>query len=201
MLDDKLDYKIVNRRFYLKTIAFGGIASLTSFSIFKWIDVHRPVDPEYFWSKRDLIAELSELIIPKTDTPGAKDAGVNVYIINVMIHCNPDKQQRRFISGLENLEKYAIDHFGKNFLDCSNEVKIKVLEYFANQAMFSNVFFLKVSNKLFSEPFYAKLRSLTIDGYCQSQLGATRGLAYDYIPGNFEACSILKNNQKSWATK
>lgn len=191
----------MNRRTYLKsTLALGALA-VASFSIFKWFDLNTPLDQGKLLSKRMIIADLAELIIPRTDTPGAKDAGVHDYIINVMTNCSNIKDQHKFYYGIIELEEYAVDHYQKEFLKCSNSEKASIMKYFSDNANYSYNIFNKINNKFFGRPFFSNLKTLTVEGYCLSELGATKGLAYDYIPGTFQACIPLKINQKSWATK
>ena len=191
----------MNRRTYLKSIVALGTLVTVSFSVFKWFDLNMPVNPDSLWNKRPIILELAELIIPRTDTPGAKDAALDVYIINVLIHCNTAKQQHKFYYGIKNLEEFAVRKYGKEFLACNKAEMYKILEYSASQASYSYNILRKIDNRLFGEPFFLKLKELTIEGYCLSKPGATAGLAYDYIPGNFQGCIPMGPNQKSWATK
>ena len=169
--------------------------------LFKWFDLNKPIDAAVLWDKKAVIAELAELIIPRTDSPGAKDAGVPTYIINVILNCNPVRQQHKFCEGLLALENYAEDQYGRNFLKCDATQKAAVLQHSAQNADYSIAILNKINNKYFGQSFFSKLKGLTVEGYCLSMAGATQGLAYDYIPGKYEACIPLKPNQKSWATK
>jgi hypothetical protein len=191
----------VDRRGYLKTVLSAGVIGATSFSLFKWFDLNKRVDPGKLWDKRAIIAEIAELIIPETDTPGARTAGVDYYIINVLIHCNPLRQQHKFYQGLEDLEAYAVDTYHKEFMFCTAPQKQAVLQHFADHAVYANRILNKINNKFFGQSFFSKIKNLTVEGYCLSRIGATRAMAYDYIPGGFEACIPLQLNQKSWATK
>lgn len=191
----------MNRRGYLKTVVSVGVIGASSFSVFKWFNHVKNVDSGKILGKRELIAEIAELIIPETDTPGAKTAGVDRYIIDVLINCNSVKQQNKFYSGLEELEAYALNTYRKEFMHCSSDQKQVVLQYIADHAEYSNRILNKINNKFFGQSFFVKMKSLTVEGYCSSRLGATQGLAYDYIPATFEACTPLEKNQKSWATK
>jgi len=193
----------MNRRTYLKyniLIMLGGLG-ITSLSFFKWIGINTPVNIHELWARKDLIAELAEIIIPATDTPGAKDAFVQEYIINVIINCNSFRQQHIFFTGLNDLEKYTIEVYKKEFLKCTPAEKESVVAHVAKSSAYSFSILDKIHNKIWGETFYFKLYHLTVEGYCLSKTGATKGLAYDYIPVNYEACIPLKPNQKSWATK
>lgn len=191
----------MNRRTYLKNIFILGALGTASFSVFKWVKLNRPVNPEELIKKREIIAELAEIIIPATDTPGAKAAGVHDYIINVMINCKDAKNQEKFLHGIEDLEDYALNKYNKSFLKCSQTEKVQILQYSADNGEYKNRILNKINNKLLGQPFFPTLKGLTVQGYCTSQLGATQGLAYDYIPGTYNACIPILKNQKSWATK
>ncbi|HLX67414.1 MAG TPA: gluconate 2-dehydrogenase subunit 3 family protein, partial [Puia sp.] len=49
--------------------------------------------------------------------------------------------------------------------------------------------------------FFTTLKKYTVEGYCTSQAGATRGLSYLYVPGSFHSCIPLQPGQRSWATR
>lgn len=190
----------MNRRNYLKSLlAFGGLA-ITSVPILTWLKASDPINAKRLWDKRSIVTELAEMIIPETDTPGAKSAFVGDYIIEVMLNCNDAKQQHKFLSGIQDLEEFTKSTFGTDFLHCSPKERHIALQHFS-QKRFSYGILNKLEDKLFGKPFFVKLRDLTVEGYCRSQLGATQGLAYDYIPGRYAPCIPLKPSQKSWATK
>src|SRR5690554_2381278 len=84
-----------------------------------------------------LISDIAEVIIPVTDTPGAKDAKVVNYIINVITNCANDRDKDRFIYGLESVEHYCLKNFSKSFVDCTNNEKIIVLGYFEKKYKYS----------------------------------------------------------------
>jgi hypothetical protein len=191
----------MNRRNYLKWIvAFGGL-TLTSVPIIKLLKAPDPINARTILDKRLIITELAEMIIPETSTPGAKSAAVGDYIIKVLLNCTDPKQQHRFLSGIEDLEEFTRSTFGADFLDCSPKERHVVLLHFSEEERFSYGILNKIENKFFGKPFFVKLRDLTVEGYCLSQVGATQGLAYDYIPGSYDSCIPLNPIQKSWATK
>jgi gluconate 2-dehydrogenase gamma chain len=58
---------------------------------------------------------LADLIIPATDTPGAKEAGVIRYV-DAMIKEAPAQQRDRFLEGVTWLDDYATKQNGKKFV-------------------------------------------------------------------------------------
>jgi len=191
----------MNRRNSIKSIFALGVVSVSSLSAYKWISLNREVDITKISSLKRLIAELADTIIPATDTPGAKAAGVENFIINVLANCTSTKDQNRFLNGIEDLEDYAKSNFGKSFINCDGIQREQIMSHFEDKGVYSYQILNKINNKFLGGSFFLKLKSLTVEGYCTSQIGATQGLSYDYIPGNFQGCIPLKPNQKSWATK
>jgi hypothetical protein len=191
----------MTRRTYIKFIfAVGGITS-TSLFLPKWFNQTRLIREEEIWERRTIIAELVETIIPASNTPGAKMASVHDYIIRVILNCRKSRDQRNFLSGVDQIEALAKRRFGIQFIDCDVSNRHQVLQHFSDKERHSHPFLSRIRNKILGKSFFSELRDLTVEGYCQSRLGATQGLAYDHIPGSFESCTSLNPGQKSWATK
>ncbi|PIV94242.1 MAG: hypothetical protein COW44_05230 [Flavobacteriaceae bacterium CG17_big_fil_post_rev_8_21_14_2_50_33_15] len=185
--------------------AIGGILGLTGISIASVVGV------KYFYgnlkSKRgqlqnysNLISELVDAIIPATETPGAKEALVHEYIINYMEECSSMKEYNNFLNGLNNLQENCVNTYHHNFENCSTVQKNQIIENLDNNYD-STSLFSKINNKLQGRSFFDILKSLTIEGYCTSEPGATMHLEYQRIPGKYNAITNLKVNQKAWATK
>ncbi len=130
-----------------------------------------------------LLAELAEVIIPTTDTPGAKAAGVEKFIVRVLRDCHTPEEVTRFYAGLSTLERECHSTHGKPFGALSPEQKSEFLRAFA----------------LPNKPFFSKLKQLTVTGYFNSEIGATQALAYIQIPGRFQGSVALEKGQKTWA--
>jgi len=191
----------MNRRTSIKQIFVVGALGVSTLSVFKWFQANSVVKAESFDHYKNLLAELAETIIPKTDTPGAKDAQVEVFIIKMMQFCEDRKTQHNFLNGLHSLETYTFSKYDHDFIRCNKSQRAQVLAYFEEKSYYSINILNKINYKLLGSPFFTKLKELTVQGYCTSQIGATNGLAYDYIPGTYEACIPLSKNQRSWATK
>ena len=81
----------------------------------------------------DLLNEIAETILPKTNTPGAKDAKVGEFM-NVMVKdCYSKEDQQIFKAGIQTLEKGCKEKKGKNFLDCSTEERTSYLTLLDNE--------------------------------------------------------------------
>ena len=130
-----------------------------------------------------LLAELADVIIPTTTTPGAKAAGVEKFIIRMLRDCHSKQDHDSFYAGLAKLEDECNVKFGKPFAQLLPEQKVDFMKAFASV----------------NKPFFLKLKQLTVTGYFNSEIGATQALAYLPIPGRFEGSVPLSPGQKAWA--
>lgn len=179
-------------------ILFGVIVLI--FKSKRWLTWLKNVDISILDEKRILIDELAETIIPRTDTPGAKDAKVGDFVIKMVAGGLSKFEQQTFVSGLEGIENYCVSKYQHLFSACAAAQRIQVLEHFEESEERSSFgLLLKIENKLFGRSFIRLLKWLVATGYCSSELGATQALAYDYIPGQYEGCVSLQTGQKAWA--
>ena len=191
----------MNRKTAIKSlvaiITLGGASG----AIYKFFSPDEAIPLSDLPKKKALIADLAETIIPRTNTPGARDAEVESYIIKMITENTDAKMQRSFLAGINAVERYTLDEYKNTFTNCTVAQKNDVLKHFEDKANYSIGIFNKVNRKLFGAPFFFHLRDLTVEGYCTSLAGATQGMAYDYVPVTFEACIPLQKNQLVWATK
>jgi glucoside 3-dehydrogenase (cytochrome c) hitch-hiker subunit len=139
-----------------------------------------------------LVAQISECIIPKTDTPGSIDAGVYSFIDIFLKYNETSEGQTKFKDGLANFELFCKNDFGKPFLDCNNEEKIEALKKEEASAI------QKRKTNPSEKTFWFKIKELTFLGFFTSEPGAKQFLKYDPIPGSYEACIPLDEVGGTW---
>ncbi len=161
--------------------------------------VYKTPDLNYLRGNIDFLASIVDTIIPETSTIGAKRANVHAYVLLMVTECYGKKEQNNFINGLQSLQKTCINTYGNSFENCSATQRLILLDDYNKES--SNSFFSKVSKKVFGNSFFNILKKLTIEGYCTSEDGAKKQLAYQYVPGNYLGIIPLNKNQRSWATK
>src|SRR4029077_19292169 len=67
------------------------------------------------------VVAMVDLIIPATDTPGAKAARVNDFIDVILTEWATETERQDFLNGLAGIDKQSNDLFGKNFIADSAE--------------------------------------------------------------------------------
>jgi gluconate 2-dehydrogenase gamma chain len=128
------------------------------------------VKPGYFTDAEfNVVSRVADLIIPKTDTPGALDAGVPAYI-DAVVGANKELQAI-CRPGLAALDKECRRRYGKEFLGLSAEEQIAVLTPWSEVDA-------KRSRKDIGPQFFRAMKNLTADGYYTSHIGLVEELGY-----------------------
>jgi hypothetical protein len=130
-----------------------------------------------------LIAELAETIIPKTDTPGAKDVSAHLFALMMVDDCYKQEDQQKFIAGLEAFHVKSKKEFSKPFVNCTQDERERFLTDIDG----------KKSGDDNLDYFYATVKKLTIQGYTTSKYFLTKVQVYQLIPGHFSGCVPVKN--------
>ena len=180
----------LDRRQALRTLAFGSIGAVaapawaeTLAEIARGHADHAhtavaaaaeaaPWAPKVFDAhQNDTVVVLSELIIPQTDTPGAKAAKVNEFIDLVLDDAN-ETERKQFLSGLAWMDGRSQELFGTDFASAAPEQETALLTIVASP-----------KNKAFEDQvgidFFKAIKALTITGYYTSEIGMKQELGDD----------------------
>ena len=147
----------------------------------------------------NILAEIADTIIPDTDTPGAKKAGVGPFIVMMMNDCYPDSTRKVVMNGVGEVQKRSKSEYKKPFVSMSLEDRENLLKKMEEEVKDKSEV-SKSESKGASPQFFKLVRELTLFGYFTSEIGATQALNYVAIPGRYEECTILEKGQKAWAT-
>lgn len=154
-------------------------------------------------NQKVIVAEVAEMIIPKTTTPGAKDVGVPAFIVMMLQDCYKTPEHKSFVEGLNKLEK-------KEFMNMSAEQKTAALKqveadsaeemkaYQVQQTkMGDNEDREQMAAQAKGLPYWRLMKELTMLGYFTSEEGIKSSFEYVPIPGKLEMIK-MKPNQKSF---
>ena len=198
----------IKRREALKRAAFlmgGAISAPTIFGVLKGCSPKPGLDwnPTFFTEAQALsITRIAELILPETDTPGAKSLGVPAFIEEMVSLCLKPADKTRFMEGLEKFEALCSKEYGKGFVELSKDVQMELLNGLNAKITKAEVIRDQPLDLGGMEPFFWKIKELTIVGYYTSEYGATQALQYQPIPVEYNGCVPLEKagNGKTWAT-
>ena len=133
--------------------------------------------------QNETVATIAELIIPKTDTPGARDAGVPAFIDVMLADWADDEQRQMFTTGLANVDERSRTAFSKTFVACAPEQQAEILEDLDYELAR-----LRDAKADTSKNFFSAMKWLTLTGYYTSEVGSTAELHYRVVPGRYEPC-------------
>jgi hypothetical protein len=180
----------LDRRQALRTLAFGGIGAVaapawaeTLAEIARGHADHAhtavtaaaeaaPWAPKVFDAhQNETVVVLSEMIIPQTDTPGAKAAKVNEFV-DLVLDDASEGDRKQFLKGLAWMDARSQELFGSDFVSAAPEQQTALLTILASP-----------KNKAFEDQvgidFFNAIKGLTITGYYTSEIGMKQELGDD----------------------
>jgi Gluconate 2-dehydrogenase subunit 3 len=134
-----------------------------------------------------LIGEVSELIIPTTDTGGALAAGVPDFVKMMLSEWFSQAERENFIAGLH--EFSAGSKYGKKFAEMTARQKD---QYFGELLATA-----EGAATAPRTPFVVLMKRLTIFGYYTSELGATTELHQDIAVAKYEPAAVVKPGDRA----
>ena len=168
--------------------------------------------------------EVAEVIIPRTDTPGAKDAQVGAFMTVYVSDCFTKPEQDDFRAGIEALKSEAQAKYGKPFTDLKPEERQEFLQAAnlvaadqakvvkealekqkqdiaqqTNDAMAADEALAAVAKDLPKLHWFTPIQQLTLFGFFTSQPGATQVLRYEAVPGEYIG-DLEYKGEPAWAT-
>lgn len=146
--------------------------------------------------QRETVATIADLIIPETDTPGARAAGVAEFVDVVLAGWYDEADRDRFLAGLADVDVRSRSRFGKPFVECAAAQQTDILTALDQEVTEEREAAREGLRRegRDTEPqrhFFHMMKQLTLVGYYTSEVGANRELHYQIIPGRYDGCAPL----------
>ncbi len=190
----------MDRRNALKLLASAASLPLLShdaFSLFQAVHEQLPAtpSPKALDPHQDAtVTAITEMIIPQTDTPGAKAARVNEFIDVIVADWYQADEKQAFLSGLAEVDTRSRAMFAKDFIDCPPPQQQLLLQALEDEvpdvrtergAPWAHTF---VKDK----HFFYMIKQLTLVGYYTSQIGFEQELHLHIIPPRHAGCAPIE---------
>ena len=152
--------------------------------------------------QQSLIADICETIIPKTNTPGAKDLNLPAFVLKMLDDCYKKKDQETFLKGLVEFNDLVKKKYNSSFSDLSANDREAVLTGIENDGKSkapkgaAPARSFKPQKNLEVPPlnaFYWAIKQQTIFAYTTSQYFMTKQIVYELVPGRYNAHFPVKN--------
>jgi hypothetical protein len=167
----------VNRRSLIKNLTLGAAATI---ALPAWAEK---------WSVRDLpsgqiltsddevlLIDIIDTLIPKTDTPGAIEVGVDKYVKAMIATMHTKEEQATFYKGLPLVNAFAKSRYDSAFTNLNPTSKVACLGMIEENE----------EEKINS--FFKTLKNYSVRGYTGSEWYMTEKAGYEYAPGYGYGC-------------
>jgi hypothetical protein len=161
--------------------------------------VDAPAAPRTLNAHQDATVKvMAELLLPKTDTPGATDVGTSEFIDLMLTEWYDEQERTRFLNGLAEVDLRTKALFGRDFVDGTPDQQVEILSWLG-QKMTEAAEALprpRRGSRGLSNNFYSMFRSLTLTAYYTSEAGATEELHFQMIPDSPDGCAQVPSNKQ-----
>ena len=170
-----------------------------------------------------VVSRIADIMLPRTDTPGALDAGVPAFIDTMLKEVYSKESQDRYLKGLHDFDTAAKETQHKPFLKLDAAQQKALVQRFQDAAIAeeraeaakeqkelvqavhnATVLEQHTEPSVWSQPrsFILTTKELALLGFFTSRPGATEVLQYVAIPGAYHGCLPVNQagNGKRWAT-
>jgi glucoside 3-dehydrogenase (cytochrome c) hitch-hiker subunit len=198
----------MHRREALRVLTAGALLPALSPELFGFFrDAHpsvgyalRTLGPH----QNDTVVALMDLIIPATDTPGAKGARVNEFIDVILTDWAAPEERQHFLGGLANVDQQSNGLFGKTFVEASPTQQTALLRSMDDAAASERTLKRhhgavppKERDTQLKGNFWTVFKRITLHGYYTSEIGFTQELKLEIIPGAQHGCVPVPAENKA----
>lgn len=125
--------------------------------------------------QEQILAELTDAIIPPTSTPGAKSLGAPLFTVVMLDDCYTQDEQQRWVKGIDAFEKACKKMNGQGFVKCDTAQKNAFVKSLEERKEDDNLNY-----------FYRTTKRETIHSYTTSQFFLTKVEVYELVPGRYK---------------
>lgn len=156
-------------------MAVGGLVSLPAWAA-GWNEASVKSGSFLSADSADVLKSVVDAMIPKTDTPGAADLGVDKFVQKMVTDCYDQKAQDNLKSGLASVDAKSNASLGKPFSAISQQQKLGILDD------------MQKTGSAEEKSFVNLTKNLTIQGFMNSEYVMTNITHYELVPGRYHGC-------------
>ena len=120
-----------------------------------------------------LLAELTETLIPATDTPGGKELLLHLFVLKMVDDCHTPEEQKQFTKGLSAFSTWSRNELGNEFAVADPDRRTALLGKIGE------------STDEDLKQFFSITKRRAIQGYLNSQYVMTNLVKYELVPGRY----------------
>lgn len=136
-----------------------------------------------------LIGDIAAVLIPPTDTPGAREVQAHLFTLVMVDDCMSKEDREQYLRGMRSFDNAVEKVSGKSFTGATAAERLDILSAF--EAKLDSI-------HEDTRMFYSRTRGYIIQGYTSSQHFLTEVKPYKLVPGpNYNGCAPVSSDQKT----
>ena len=199
----------MDRRRVLKKIGYGSAAMVVSPQIINMLhscksNLNKYLPVFFANNQFQFVSKIMDLIIPKTDIPGAIELKLPEFLDNYIVVVMNQNDKETILRRTNNFIKLILNETKKNssMEINSNDLSTKLKKYLlASDKQIESWEEAPKSQELEVYNYLIQIRSLTLNAFRLNEYIGEKVLAYDPIPGERKVCLDLKKTTggKRWS--
>jgi len=189
---------LMTRRQALQRVSalLGGV-TLISGNAFLNLALAEEAGTDALFSQQEIafLDEVAETILPETETPGARAAGVGPFMALIVTDCFSPEEQVLFREGMLTLDAGCIERFGAGFVIATPEQRLEYLQVLDQE----QVEMMKGHKEGMPAHYFRTMKELVLLGYFTSEIGCTQAMRYVEAPGQYKPCLPYAPGDRAWA--
>ena len=169
------------------------------------------LDPDQAPSERhrQLLREVSQLVLPRTGTPGAGDVGVGDFVILALAHGLEGTRAPGASAGMPQLSRHTRPDGSLRYIDwLESELDRRSNGDFLHRTSADRAATLAALDAEAYPPGpppehpspWQKLKVLILTGYYTTEAGGAQELRYELVPGRWDPDLPLKPGDRAWSS-
>lgn len=191
--------KVIQRTGY---ITAGAILTPSLLTLFQSCQAESRLDwtPQFFTeTESKCITSLLDTILPRTETPGALDVNVDVFIDKVIGETYDVESQNKMRQHISNFNTKCQSKFGNPFAKLNADQKAEILNAEeSSNSRFSGAVWGTAVGPQDDIGFYRAFKAMAISAYFSSEEIGKTVLNYDPIPQEYNSCIPVKDVGNRW---
>ena len=143
-------------------------------------------------AQNEIVVAMSDVMIPATDTPGAKIAKVNEFVDLILTDWATEEERKIFLDGLAEADRKSNELFGHGYAAATPKEQAAIVQIFDEELVATRNEELPEQVRSWEvtllHPFFAQMRRLVLVGYYTSPIGQDQELKVEIIPGALHGC-------------
>jgi len=146
------------------------------------------------------ISTFVDTILPKTETPGALEVKVDIFMDKVFANLYDESAKANLVSEIEKFNAACIDRFGDDFAGLNDQDRAEMLNQEEKKSgKFNGQVWGTAVGRQEPVGFYRSLKSLALWAYFSSEEIGKNILNYDPVPGDYLGCIPLSDVGNTWS--